>query len=572
MFITTLPSYLKLSVLSLVAALLFINEKALAQADTLTLNGTAASYVQATSVRVEGVYEVDSIDQLTPSQRSIAKSFSDGFGRTVQASQLDAAPDGRDIVQPYRYLNNGQPVRGYLPYVDGSGEFFRTRATYNNSYEESEQYLFYQAADADYATDAAPYAEARYENSPLGRVLVSGSVGGAWQPDSGHAVTYAYRAARASDTLRFFDPDTPHLGSRNYTAAELQQVQVTEVTDEDGQTVRSYTGRSGRTIMTEQKHAAGQYYRTYYSYDLAGRLRYTVPPRAHEILDSLGGTWDLTSSSVSQLLFSYLYDEEGRISEARFPDKDPVYYLYDPLGRTALVQDGRLRQDSLWTFIKYDRRQRPVYSGVWKGGNDRTQLQQAIDSYYANGNLRYERESSTTAYGYTNNVYPQVPDSAVLTASYYDHYDLDRDGNGRLASDHYQAGIVQDQEAYAYERLRGMPVASRERILGTNDWLIKHLFYDKWGRVIQTRSNNHLETDLKDISTVAYDFEGKPLRQQTTVYGAADSVTTRDRFSYDHAGRVLQVYHQVNQQPEVLVANYRYNTIGQLIGKDLHGY
>lgn len=97
MFITTLPSYLKLSVLSLVAALLFINEKALAQADTLTLNGTAASYVQATSVRVEGVYEVDSIDQLTPSQRSIAKSFSDGFGRTVQASQLDAAPDGRDL-------------------------------------------------------------------------------------------------------------------------------------------------------------------------------------------------------------------------------------------------------------------------------------------------------------------------------------------------------------------------------------------------------------------------------------------------------------------------------------------
>ncbi|MGB5978849.1 MAG: hypothetical protein WBG62_15650, partial [Cyclobacteriaceae bacterium] len=35
---------------------------------------------------------------------------------------------------------------------------------------------------------------------------------------------------------------------------------------------------------------------------------------------------------------------------------------------------------------------------------------------------------------------------------------------------------------------------------------------------------------------------------------------------------MLQVYHQVNQQPEVLVANYRYNTIGQLIGKDLHGY
>jgi hypothetical protein len=124
--------------------------------------------------------------------------------------------------------------------VNSSGEFFRTRATYNNSYEESEQYLFYQAAGADYATDAAPYAEARYENSPLGRVLVSGSVGGAWQPDSGHAVTYAYRVATASDDIRYFDPSNPHLSSREYTAAELQQIRVTEVTDEDGQTARSY--------------------------------------------------------------------------------------------------------------------------------------------------------------------------------------------------------------------------------------------------------------------------------------------------------------------------------------------
>ncbi|MFA0961234.1 hypothetical protein AB9P05_05480 [Roseivirga sp. BDSF3-8] len=339
-----------------------------------------------------------------------------------------------------------------------------------------------------------------------------------------------------------------------------------------GRVVRNFTGNSGRTIMTEQQYDDGLFYRTYYSYDLAGRLRYTVPPKAHEILEAAGGTWDLTSSTVSELLFSYVYDEEGRISEARFPDKAPVYYLYDPLGRTALVQDGRLRQEDKWTFIKYDRRQRPVYSGIWTSTKTRSQLQQDIDSYYSQGGIRYERESASGLHGYTNNVFPQVPESAVLTVSYYDHYDTDRDGNGRLASDYYEPGIVEGQEATAHERIRGMAVVSKERVLGTDDWLIKRLFYDEWGRVIQSQSNNHLNLQVQDISTVAYDFEGKPLRQETTVYGAADSVTTRDRFSYDHAGRVLQVHHQVNEQPEVLVANYRYNTLGQLIGKDLHGY
>ena len=42
------------------------------------------------------------------------------------------------------------------------------------------------------------------------------------------------------------------------------------------------------------------------------------------------------------------------------------------------------------------------------------------------------------------------------------------------------------------------------------------------------------------------------------------------RNDYDHAGRVLKSYHQINSNAEVTVAKYEYNSLGQLVDKKLH--
>ncbi len=42
------------------------------------------------------------------------------------------------------------------------------------------------------------------------------------------------------------------------------------------------------------------------------------------------------------------------------------------------------------------------------------------------------------------------------------------------------------------------------------------------------------------------------------------------RFVYDHAGRLSEVWHQVNAAPEVRITYNQYNEIGQLIDKKLH--
>jgi RHS repeat-associated protein len=51
---------------------------------------------------------------------------------------------------------------------------------------------------------------------------------------------------------------------------------------------------------------------------------------------------------------------------------------------------------------------------------------------------------------------------------------------------------------------------------------------------------------------------------------AAKSTSITRTFDYDHAGRLMKVWHQVNATPKVLLVENKYNELGQLITKKLH--
>ncbi|MFD0998701.1 RHS repeat-associated core domain-containing protein [Ohtaekwangia kribbensis] len=51
---------------------------------------------------------------------------------------------------------------------------------------------------------------------------------------------------------------------------------------------------------------------------------------------------------------------------------------------------------------------------------------------------------------------------------------------------------------------------------------------------------------------------------------AARATSVTKTFEYDHAGRLLEVWHQVNASPKVLLVKNEYNELGQLITKKLH--
>jgi RHS repeat-associated protein len=65
------------------------------------------------------------------------------------------------------------------------------------------------------------------------------------------------------------------------------------------------------------------------------------------------------------------------------------------------------------------------------------------------------------------------------------------------------------------------------------------------------------------IMTARSSFSGTGINQQV-------SKTTTRKFEYDHAGRLLKTWHQVDSGPTILLALNEYNELGQLVDKKLH--
>ncbi|MCI0446916.1 hypothetical protein L0152_27405, partial [bacterium] len=102
----------------------------------------------------------------------------------------------------------------------------------------------------------------------------------------------------------------------------------------------------------------------------------------------------------------------------------------------------------------------------------------------------------------------------------------------------------------------------------TIEWLTSVVYFDKYGRVIQTQSNNSLGGS--DISFSEYDFAGKAIKTKTVHQTPVTTVTVVRNFEYDHAGRLIKTYQKNNSDAQVMLAQNKYNELGTLIEKDLH--
>lgn len=172
---------------------------------------------------------------------------------------------------------------------------------------------------------------------------------------------------------------------------------------------------------------------------------------------------------------------------------------------------------------------------------------------------------------HTNNAFPTTsePSGAIepIAVDYYDNYDFDNSG-----TDDYQytsQGLA--GEGAAVTNAFALPTGGKQLVLGTSDWLVSYVFYDKYGRVIQVRSNNHLSLTVDNLRTSVYDFAGQVLTTKSFHKGASGTtVTVLSRYAYDHQGRLLRVYQKNNNDNEQLLSSYVYNEIGQIKEKNLH--
>lgn len=530
----------------------------------------AINYKIVTNIHKQGFTENSNFYSLLPNEVNQVVDYMDGYGRTVQQIAIGQTPGRKDAVQPYGYKDASNNQYQYLGYsastVDGKYRPYALRNSSTGNYAGSDQHNFYQNGNL-VETDAAPYAMTNLEASPLQRVTEQGGAGNDWQPGGGHSTQFIFNtnAAGATDAavknIRTWTLNGPSGMYADYKLA------INTSTDENGNKAWSFADKLGRVILKRVQldetveGISTPFLETYYVYDDRGNLSLQIPPKAASLINQ-GASWN--TSFRDQWCFVYTYDERNRLVEKKTPDAEPIYYGYDPLDRLVLMQDGYLRTENKWMFIKYDIKGRAVMTGIYQNAVyiTRATLQiNVLDPLYATGTW-YE-EKGADLHGYTNASFPTTI-LEVFNVNYYDNYDFDNNGTYSYVNE----GLTGEGTQF---RAFGLPTGSKRLVLGSATWLYKYVFYDKHGRAIQIRSNNHLSAAIDNLATYVYNSDGTLKYSKTTHKGTGGTVvTTLQRMDYDHTGRLTKLFQSLNGGSEVQVATYVYNELGQVVDKKLH--
>lgn len=507
------------------------------------------NFTRKETVYVSGKTTDAQVLDATLNEKSTVFEYADGFGRPIQTVRRQASPLQSDLVAPVVYDAKGRVSTSYLPYRAASNTGgFRTGAV-------SEQTAFYASPPTGVTGDTRPWSNTVYEESPLDRVLQSTKVG------ADFAAKFSSGKMLVNDPLvaavRKWDivSNLPRSTS-TYPAGTLTLV---EGRDEDDHLVREYTDWLGRKVLSQVQASASTWFDTYYVYNDYNELLFVIPPSSATTL-----TPDLAHSNLWH--FRYEYDDLGRQVGSKAPGTDWVYTIYDRWDRPVLTQDGvqRAKATPEWTYVKYDSHNRPCVVGTLATTTSRATLTTNIEL----STNRFETRN-TSSVGYTMNLsYPTTAtESSVLSIVYYDDYSF-KAGSGFSTTYDFQSVVDYGLSTYwgasAGETLRGLATGSKSRTQGENiAWMYSVTYYDKNYQPVQTVSSHQHGGKMRSSSL--YAFSGEVLKSRTRYEYTGGGITTVERrFTYDHAGRPLKVYHRVNGNDEVLLSHYLYNELGEV--------
>ncbi|WP_179416106.1 DUF6443 domain-containing protein [Mucilaginibacter sp. E4BP6] len=579
---------------------------------------TVSSSVKQDIVKVSGVTSDSQIGSLPVGNIETTNVYKDGLGRAVQTVALQASPNSNnDIVQVFNYNNLGQQTMSYLPYVDNTGVYpiggYRSTGI-------ADQGSYYGSNNTSsnpnkVANDSAPYSQQVFENSPFQRVFESGMVGNGFQTSGGtgtqHYKTQNVRSNVPGDNVLQWGNNGTYIG--DYGPNVLS---VSDITDEDGAETLIFKDVDNHIILKRQlanqtvNNVFETYFDTYCIYNAAGAISYIIPPKAIAMMN-VSQSYSISPTAISNLIFSFQYDNRGRLIQKNMPGVAPIYIIYDPMGRPVLEQDGNLRLKNQWSYSKYDYKGHVISQGIYTDNiniaTSNQSGQAAMQAYMASSAIVsayqsswYETRTNSVATGYyTNTVFPTKNNDGTGSAlldlgySYYDNYSLTQKVNPDYTYQNQNLsateGGVQYTEAGATTApTTGLVTMIRKKTIGAGFnnnyiWLINVVFYDKNLHPIQVQSNNQLNYTaatntttevVTDYMTNLPDFTGKPLVTKVVKNaGAAGTTTILTVATYDtHNERLLYLDQTYNNQPTTRIASYEYNEMGQLVKKNLAPY
>jgi len=479
--------------------------------------------------------EVTDPTALNETNSNTSIQYFDGLGRPTQTVQHGVTPLGADLVSGIEYNDYGLEYIKYLPgAVQGNNGAYVTdissKATATNA-------------------DSRPYSTTLYEASPLNRVKTEIGPGIDW---SYHPKTIDYQTNDAS-ILYFYVNGDKHLSKgSNYAAGSLF---VTKVSDEDVKTAYEFKDKLGRVILKRQTYNGGNV-DTYYVYNDLSQLCYVLPPKA---IDEMN-TSDLGdgNATIKQYCYLYQYDFRGNCTYKRLPGCEPIFMVYDRTDRLILSQDGNQRGKSpaQWTVSKYDQLGRVIFTGLT---NSITASQTDLINSYKN-DLVVETFNSGT---YTNN---KFSDATPLTINYYDAYSFISNGTLNYDSSQEQNGYT-PQHSTAQGLLTGTRVYHLDN---TSLYETTALYYDKYGRVVQSRATNHLGG--YDLVYNELKFTGAPARTYKThgINGASTTITELYTYDYNKAQQPTTTTYSLNGGSAITLVANGYDELGRLTTKKRH--
>lgn len=549
-----------------------------------TTPSSSQNYIVTYTPRVAGVINPADPNNSTCDVMANVQYF-DGLGRPIQMVQVKASPTLRDIVQPAAYDQFGREAIKFNPYSispntssDGS---FKANAI-------ADQAAFYTNPSSWNAPNVTknlfPFAATNFEPSPLNRVVEQGAPGEAWQltgnlsaNNSGHTTKLEYATNDASSltsgsgrwakqyAVQYDASGKPSLIDEGSYAINELYVNISKdenwvPSDGKAGTGEEYVDKEKRVVLKRMFNTGGEILSTYYVYDDFGSLVYVLPPKSEA---------DISIPSLdilNTLCYQYRYDERRRAVEKKLPGKGSEFIVYNKLDQVVATQDSMQRINHQWAFIKYDGIGRIVVTGLWNNAGiaiDQAALKTLV--YGQPSNWETRDNSNPTYKYYTNNSFPISNINTYLSINFYDDYNIPN-----LPTNY-------DQHLNFSQMTRGLLTASMTNVLGTSDLLWMVQYYDDEGRIIKVFEQHYLggsaslNTGNFDEIINTYNFTNS-ITSTTRIHHAImkPDLTIANNYDYDHVGRKIKTWENINNSGNILLSKSDYNEVGQLKIKHLH--
>ncbi|MCM1757668.1 RHS repeat domain-containing protein [Bacteroides ovatus] len=504
--------------------------------------------------------------------------YYDGLGRADQSILRASSPDGSDIVTLQEYDKFGRKSNLWSP-VNIS----------NNSGKYVAPATFKGRAVSAYA-DSRPYSLPVYELSPLNRLEEEYGPGEDWHVHSRSVKTSYLVNLSGNDTLNCICYSVS--SSANDTLLTLTRVKhyasselfVTRKEDEGGNAVFEFKDKLGQVILTRGvllKGTSRTILDTYYVYDDFGNLVTVLPPEASAIFQSAGSSsWRSdTDETLAHYAFLYKYDSRNLQIAKKLPGCSWTFYVYDKGDRLIFSQDGNMRTRGEWFFSIPDALGRDCFAGICK--NTFNVFSNPLRDIVVNADWQSSSSSAAAGSGpykgYSLSGVSLVSPTVYLV-NYYNNYSflgkngipVESDSNVSYDTAAESDGFGQRYTASAQGLLTGMLTACLDNS-GTPSYFYSVMYYDSYGRLVQSKSSNHL-TDGKDTEYIAYNFVGQPIKRKH-VHSATGKATQTEIYSYtyDHAGRLLTTTHELNNSSPVVLVSNEYDDLGRLKSNSRNG-